>query len=122
MAASKKSSRKPKGNGAEPNELRLKVVVDPTEDTSAHYINHAEIHHSLNEFGMFVARVPPRLSAAKLEQAKQSGTVIVEPLLHLLFPPTMVPGLIRALTLQREAYETRFGRIKEKPEDGAKNG
>jgi hypothetical protein len=35
-------------------ELTLKVILDPSDDTPVYYINFAEVSHSANEFGLSV--------------------------------------------------------------------
>ncbi len=55
--------------------------------------------------------MPAKLSPDAIKEAQETGTVHFSPLLYLTVPPTLVPGIIEALTLQKEAYEKIFGTI-----------
>ena len=41
----------------------------------------------------------------------QVGEVGIEAFTALLVPPSLIPGLIKALEIQLEKYETKFGKI-----------
>jgi hypothetical protein len=89
--------------------VRLRVAVEATESTPAYYANYLEVAISANEFALSAVRVPTKPNQAVI----QSGELRLEPAVQLLIPPTVVPGLIRALTTQRNNYESQFGPIKD---------
>jgi len=60
---------------------------------------------------MVVARVPAKQSKLATAEMRQTGELLIEPDVQVLLPPTVVPGLIKALTLQLEKYEERFGPV-----------
>jgi hypothetical protein len=70
-----------------------------------------EVANFLNEFGLFAVRTPVKPSSQQVEEAQQTGQMRLEPEFHLVLPPTMIPGLIRALTTQKDAYERKYGAI-----------
>ncbi len=114
MAKSKKAAaRKTDGVGARRAEAEVALSIDVTSgpDTPTYYINMAEIHHTAHEFGMAVVRTPGKMPKERLEALKTAGQLVVPADVLLLFPPTMLPGLIEALTLQRDKFESRFGPI-----------
>lgn len=94
-------------------DVSVKVSFSVSDETPIYYINHAEISHTPQEFGMLVGRIPTRLTAAQLEEIKQSGTLTLEPEIQLLFPTTLIVGLAKALQIQQEKYEKKFGKIPE---------
>jgi hypothetical protein len=94
-------------------DVAFKITFAISNETPVYYINHAEISHTPHEFGILVGRIPTRLPAAQLEEVKQSGTLSIEPELQLLFPTKMIIGLAKALQIQQEKYEQKFGKIAE---------
>lgn len=106
-----------KGHAAKDPEVTVKIEVTTGPDTPTYYINFAEVHHSQHEFGMAVVRTPGKMPRAQIEALKESGQLVVSADVLLLFPPTMLPGLIDALTQQRQKFEAKFGPINR----GAKN-
>lgn len=90
------------------------VRLEPLENTSVYYVNYIEIANSPQDFSIICGRLPGKLSHDKMEQAKKLGALVIEPEVQLIIPTTLVPGLIRALTIQKEKYEKMFGlQIKE---------
>jgi hypothetical protein len=90
-------------------ELRVRVVVEPGEGTPVFYINYAEVGHTANDFALLGARVPAKPTRDQIEQAKSSGVLPVEADVLLVIPPTVIPGLIRALSGQQAKYEEEVG-------------
>jgi hypothetical protein len=94
-----------------PQEISVRIVLGTPDDLPVHYVNFLEVAHSLNEFGLFAVRTPVKFSSEQVEEARQTGQMRIDPELHLVLPPTVIPGLIRALTAQKDAYERKFGPI-----------
>ncbi|MCW5750861.1 MAG: hypothetical protein KIT81_06920 [Alphaproteobacteria bacterium] len=113
-------SRKPKVETKTPKDgeqLRLKVVIDYSSDMPSYYANFAEISRTEHEFAVTFAKTPPKPSVAQLTEAKASGELVVEPIVQILFPPTMMEGLITALRTQFE----KFQEGKQRDEAGSAN-
>ena len=88
-----------------------------SHDADAMYSNYMEVSHSKYEFMLSVARVPTKLNASASAFAKEHGELVLEPQVQILFPPQLIAGLIKALEVQRDEYETHFGKIN--PMDGS---
>jgi Protein of unknown function (DUF3467) len=112
--------RKPQANeavvvAAPPSELQtlpVRVVIDPSEEAAVYYANYAEVGFGQHEFVVSFARVPAKLNLEQIEEAK-GGTLRVEPSVQITIPPTLLPGLIRALSTMKDAYEKAWGVIHE---------
>ena len=96
--------------------ITARVVVEEG-DASPLYINFAEVSHSRHEFMMHCLQVPTKLTPTMREVILSSGELRLSPILTLLMPPTLLPGLIKALTLQMEKYEQQCGPIRKTPEE-----
>jgi hypothetical protein len=98
--------------------LPLKVILDPTDDTPSYYANYAEATFAPHECALYFARVPTKLGVDRTDEARAAGTLRIDPSMQIVFGPTLLPGLIRALTTIKGAYETTFGPIRdETPEN-----
>ena len=53
----------------------------------------------LHDFVLTMGRVPGRLSREMIEKAKTTGVVSFSADLQVIIPPTLVVGLIRALSI-----------------------
>ena len=98
------------------------VSVEATPDVPVYYVNYAEISHGPHDFGMAVARVATKLPVRVREEAVKTGRLVVEPVLQLTMPPTMIPGLISALQRQLEAYEKNFASVPNASDRKKRNG
>ena len=106
MARAKKGAASaPTGKAA----LALTPLVQLTDMTPAYYINHAEVSSNPYEICITVARLPSKLTPERLAGAQDSGHLEVDAELQILFAPSLLIGLIRALSAQKEAYEAEFG-------------
>jgi hypothetical protein len=90
------------------NQEVAKIVLDSIENAPVYYVNHIEVANSPQDFSLICARLPAKISKEKIEEVKQTGTLTVEPDVQIVIPTTLVPGLIKALTIQKEAYESMF--------------
>lgn len=96
--------------------IDVRIVVDTSIDTPAYYVNHAEISVGEHDLTMTFVRLPAKPSRADIEEAKDSGELVIESEFQVIFPPTLLPGLIRALESTYQEYEARHGEIR-KPKD-----
>jgi hypothetical protein len=103
---------KAKRAGGTPVEaLAVKVVVRPVEHLETFYINYAEVGHSPHEFYILGGKLPIKPSRAEIEAAAETKELQIDATVQLMLPPTMISGLIRALTEQRAKYEKMIGPI-----------
>jgi hypothetical protein len=90
--------------------LNVFVRLEPVESAATYYVNHIEVGNSPQDFTLLCGRMPGKLTPAKLSEVKElDGALIIEPEVQLIIPTALVPGLIRALTAQKETYEKNFG-------------
>jgi hypothetical protein len=113
MPRAPKSKGAKNNRSAQPKTISLKVAIEPSDGLQYHYVNYAEVSHSANEFGLAFVHVPAKLPTSKLNAARETGNLVLEPLVQLVIPAAIVPGLISALTSQRASYEEKFGKIHE---------
>ena len=85
-----------------------------------YYANYAEVSHTSHDFGIAFVELPARLSADEKQVAITSGEITADPIAQIVIPATLVPGLIRALKIQRDKYEKNFGAIRDDDSDGDK--
>jgi hypothetical protein len=101
-----------KADGEQITNLSAKVSVEVSEETPFFYVNYAEAGFAAHEIALSFVRIPTKLSSAKVDEAK-GGILRCEATAHVLFAPTLLPGLIRSLTTIKESYEKTFGPVKE---------
>lgn len=89
----------------QPETINLRPQMHVGEDIPQYYINHVEVNSIVHDFVLSMGRLPGRLSPEVLEAAKKSGVVSFPAELQVLVPPTLIVGLIKALTFQKELYE-----------------
>lgn len=126
MAARKrptpKRSRQPRASlkkkTPESGYLTIKPQLIMSEDISSYYANYIEVASAQHDFSLYFCHIPARFSGEKLELARTSGVLSMEPDFKVTVPPTVIPGLIRALEKQRKSHEAIFGSIPEKKQGG----
>ena len=91
--------------------VTAQIVVNPSDDLSSIYANHAEVAHSFHEFTIFFGQLPTKASMAVVESVKTTGQIRIEPDAQVIVPPTLIPGLISALEAQLKKYEEKHGII-----------
>jgi hypothetical protein len=101
-----------KKSSKELDRFAIQIKPDPKPDTPSYYINYASVAHSDYEFSLAVLRVPTPLTAEQTESARKGEPVLIEPILQLVIPPKLVDGLINALSIQKDIYESENGPIK----------
>jgi len=87
-----------------PKTITVRPSIQTGDQTAVYYVNFAEMTFSASEFCLSAARVPTKPNPVQLEQAK-AGTFTFDADVQLIIPPTVIPGLIRALTTVKENYE-----------------
>ena len=97
--------------------IRLKIMIDVTEETHVYYANFFELGHSDNEFMLNVARVPPKPSAAQMRSAAEKGALVVTPEFQVLFTPQKALAMLKVMKVQIESYEAKFGPINQGEKD-----
>jgi len=85
-----------------------KISLEPTERVSVFYVKYIEVGNSPQDFTLTCGRLPGKITSAKLEEIKRLDAMVIEPEVQLIIPTTLVPGLIRALTAQKEVYEELY--------------
>ena len=91
----------------------VKIRLEALPDAPTYYANFVEISHTAHEFMLSTARVPTKLPEPLKQEAVNKGELVLTPELQIVIAPTVLPGLIRALKIQRESYEKKFGEIRE---------
>ncbi len=111
MARASKSAkpRTRKISGSEPQSLSVKIVLHPSEDVPSYYVNFIEVALSKNEFSMNGVRVPTKMSTDAIERATKSKEFHLDSEVEIVFPVTIIQGLIDALARQRDLYCEQFG-------------
>jgi uncharacterized protein DUF3467 len=104
-------ARKGNKTKASPRLVRVQPRLDPTPETPFYYSNYMSVTHTEYEFTLNVGRIPANLTTEQIEAVKKGQPVSLEPILQLLVPPSVIKGLISALTDQVKTYEERFGKI-----------
>ena len=89
--------------------VKARPVLDINESTANYCVNFAEVSYTVHEFSIQAVRMPTKLSDERLEAARKSGVAKFTAEVQLVLPPTLLPGLIRALTISKENYEKQFG-------------
>ena len=82
-----------------------KIIIDVAEGTPGYYSNYIEVSHTKWDFSLIVSRLPAKPSAAKIVEMQATGILQVQSDVTISFPPNLMPGLIRALTTQKERFE-----------------
>jgi len=85
------------------------IRMEPLESASTYYVNHIEIGSSAHDFSLICGRLPGKLSAEQFEDIREGGALVVEPEVQIIIPATLVLGLIKALTIQKDTYEKTYG-------------
>lgn len=87
----------------------VKPVLEVSEGTPAVYSNFIEVTSTPWDFALVIGRVPPKGGPDKLAQMRETGLLTVPAEMTINLPATIIPGLIRALSIQRELFEKRTG-------------
>lgn len=88
-----------------PRAIRLRATIEPTDSSPVYFVNLMEVGHTAHDFTIFGIRVPAKLSRAQLEVVSKDEPLVLPAEFQVIIPPTLVPGLISALTSQLAEYE-----------------
>lgn len=83
--------------------------MHPSEDAPTYYVNYIEVASSQNDFSMFGVRMPTKMTSAAIEAAQKTGEFHCTPDVEIVFPVTIIQGLIDALGKQRDVHLANFG-------------
>jgi hypothetical protein len=108
-------AKKKAPTAAAPGPVAVRVLMNAADDAAVIYANYAEATFGQHDCLISFGAVPAKLSARKTEEAK-GGMLTIEPLVQVVIPPTLLPGLIKALTVTKDAYELQVGPIREPKE------
>lgn len=100
------TSKKAPDAGLDRQEFKIRPNFEPTEDTPTYYANHFEVGQTPHEFFILAGRIPGKISSARRMDIDPDGTMNVDPEVQILLAPSLVPGLIKALTSQLEKWKT----------------
>lgn len=89
--------------------IKMRIAMETGDGAAVFYVNYAEISQTKNDFCLTGGRVPARFGPSKVAEMKETGLLVVEGEVQLILPPTIIPGLIRALSSQKEKYEKTMG-------------
>lgn len=114
------AKKRPTKRKKEPKQIRVPVhvIMDVPDDGTPYYANYAEATFGTHECLISFGTVPTKLSAKKTEEAK-SGSLHIDALVQVIIPPSLLPGLIRALITTKEGFEKSVGPIKDAEETNA---
>ena len=110
MAKKKRQAKQYEAAPAKPH-VTTKIEMVQPETASAYYSNYIEVTHSEYEFALSFAKLPTKLRPQQLLDVTAGEPLLIEPLLQIEVPTRLIKGLIRALTVQVELYEKRYGAI-----------
>ncbi len=91
--------------------VTTKVQIVQPDSPSPYYSNFIEVTHSEYEFALSFAKLPSKLRPQQLLDIQGGEPLLLEPLLQIEIPTRLARGLVKALTIQIEAYEQRYGAI-----------
>ena len=102
-------SRTRKISGSEPQPLGVRIILHPSEDISSYYVNFIEVALSQHDFSIYGVQVPTKMDSDAIERAEKSKEFHLTPEVQIVFPVTIIQGLIDALAKQRDVYCKQFG-------------
>jgi hypothetical protein len=93
------------GNGKSADSLPVAVAIDVPEGTPSYYSNWIEVSNTKWDFCLTAALMPSRHNKAKIAEMQANRALTLTAEVQLIIPTTLLPGLIRALTMQKERFE-----------------
>lgn len=91
--------------------LQPKIAVEEPPGLPVFYVNYMEAASGPNDIAITAVKIGPRFSPSRLAEIKESASLTVEADVQIIFPATILPGLIRALNTVRTAYEKNTGYV-----------
>lgn len=90
----------------------VKISLDIDGSTPFFYVNCFEVSSSSNDFSLSGTRMPLKLSDEQKAGLRQ-GAVTLPADLQIIFPPRVMPALIKALTSQFESHKASVANAEE---------
>jgi hypothetical protein len=109
----KKPKRAANPPQATPATTIARASLVTTDGTATFYVNNVEIGHSAYDFSVTCAKLPVKFPPAEMARIAETGEAVLEAVVQILLPTSLIPGLIKALTIQKEMYERQFGEIRD---------
>lgn len=106
-----KKSQPKKTKKVKKKEVTAKAVMAALGDAPSYYANFFEIAHSPYDFGISLGQIPAKVTQSQIKRAEEKGEVPIEPILEIVFPPSLIESLIEALQKQKGDYEKKYGEI-----------
>lgn len=75
-----------------PQQNTLVINLEATDSLASYYVNYMEVSQTPNDFTIYGARIPAKLTPEQLRLAQESGTITVEADLGITFPTTISQG------------------------------
>src|ERR1700733_7222939 len=85
-------------------EVTAQVHLSPQTDTPSYYVNYIGVTHTAYDFTLSAVRIPTPFTDEQIELAKNGQQIPVEPIVQLVIPASLVDGLMKALTDQKERH------------------
>jgi hypothetical protein len=85
-------------------EVTAQVRLSPQTDTPSYYVNYIGVTHTAYDFTLSAVRIPTPFTDEQIELAKNGQQIPVEPIVQLVIPASLVDGLMKALTDQKERH------------------
>jgi hypothetical protein len=101
-----------------PATIAPRIIVDVNDSTPFYYANYMEVSNTANDFSLFCARLPAKLSADKMKEIQALKTLHVDAEVQVVIPVSLIPPLIQALIKQKDVYENRIGQKIQEPGAG----
>jgi len=95
--------------------LATRIIIDVNESTPFYCANYLEVANTENDFTLFCTRLPAKLSADKMEEARTLKTIHVDADVQVVIPVSVIPALIQALITQKGVYEKVIEQKIQKP-------
>lgn len=114
------ASKKARSSADKPKQVTLTITLAVNDETATYYLNTAEVVQSYFEFSLLFGKVPAKFAPGQLEALGPAGGLELPATLQVLVPPLLIPGLIRALTTERQKYEEIHGMKLPEPQGEAK--
>jgi hypothetical protein len=87
----------------------VRMALEVPESVSRYYANFIEISQTSWDFALIFTTLPAKPTPAKVAEMQATGVLAWPAEVVVNFPPTLMAGLIRALNMQKEAYEKENG-------------
>jgi hypothetical protein len=84
------------------------VILENADDAGI-YVNFAEVGRTPHDFAISFGRLPAKPSIGQVTVTKDAAELHLPVVVQVIFPPSIMEGLILALTDQLRKYRAEFG-------------